>query len=271
MAATVVSMSAVEPVLAPYVAGLVAYDVTGDPGVHIGMPTTRLTFVLPVDEPLDVGWLGEEGTRGEFWANVAGLHTGPAEIRHRGRQRGVFLDLTIAGARALLGLPAAGLAGALVEAADVDRALRDLPHQLADNEPECWTLLVERALIEALARHNAPGPRAEVGRALARLTRGARVAEVADEVGFSRRHLGELVRAETGVTPKEWQRLARFERSQALVRDGFPLATVAARCEYADQSHLTREWVALAGCSPTEWKRRELPSVQDDPASGPSG
>ena len=264
-------MSAVAAVLAPYVVDLVVYDVTGAPGVHIGMPSTSLTFVLPVDEPLDVGWRGDEGTRGEFWANVAGLHTGAAEIRHQGRQRGVFLNLTVAGARALLGIPAAGLAGALVEAADVDRALRDLPAQLAENEPDRWALLVERALVDALARHDAPGPRAEVGRALARLTRGARVAEVADDVGFSRRHLGELVRTEVGVTPKEWQRLARFERSHALVREGVPLASVAIRCGYADQSHLTREWVALAGCSPTEWKHRELPSVQDDDGVDPPG
>ena len=95
-------MSAVPPVLVPYVAGLVVYDVTGDPGTHIGMPSTSLTFVLPADEPLDVGWRGNEGTRGEFWANVAGLHVGPAEIRHRGRQRGVYLDLTVAGARVLV-------------------------------------------------------------------------------------------------------------------------------------------------------------------------
>ena len=37
-----------------------------------------------------------------------------------------------------------------------------------------------------------------------------------------------------------------------LVREGVPLATVASRCGYADQSHLTREWVVLAGCGPTE-------------------
>ena len=263
-------MSAGEPVLAPYVADLAMYDVMGEAGVHIGMPSTSLTFVLPVDESLDVGWRGDEDSRGEFWANVAGLHPGPAEIRHRGRQRGVYVDLTVAGARALLGIPAADLAGALVEAGDVDRALRDLPEQLADTEPHRWTRLVERALVEALARHDAPGPRAEVGRAMARLTRGARVTEAAREVGFSRRHLAELVRAETGVTPKEWQRLARFEHSQALMRKGVPLAAVAARCRYADQSHLTREWVALAGLSPTEWKRRELPSVQDHQAAHPS-
>lgn len=256
-------MPAVVPVLAPYVDTLSVYDVTGAPGVHIGMPSTSLTLVLPVGDPLDVGWAGRPATRGHFWANVSGLHAAPAEIRHGERQRGVFLGLSFAGARALLGVPAGSLAARMVEVDEVDPVLRHLPERLADAPPERWTAVVAAALVAALARHDLPGPRAEVGRALARLTRGVRVAAVADEVGYSRRHLGELVRAEAGVTPQEWQRIARFERSHALVRDGVALVDVAVRCGYADQSHLTREWVALAGCGPAEWKRRELPSVQD--------
>ncbi|WP_209020832.1 AraC family transcriptional regulator [Nocardioides sp. 1609] len=252
-------------VLAPYVASLVPYDVCGEPGVHIGMPSTCLTLVLAVDEPLDVGWAG--GARVSSWANVAGLHPSPAEIRHGRRQRGVYLDLTVTGARALLGLPAGALAGALADVADVDPAMRDLPERLAGSSPDRWTAVVARALIAALSRHDAPAPRAEVGRALARLTRGARVADVAEDVGYSRRHLGDLVRAECGVSPQEYRRLARFERSHALVRDAATsLADAAARCGYADQSHLAREWTAFAGCSPSEWRRRELPSVQ---AGGP--
>ena len=59
---TVGAWTAARPVpmpLRPYVAALVAYDVDlGAPGVHVGMPGTTLTFVLPLDEPLDVGWAG---------------------------------------------------------------------------------------------------------------------------------------------------------------------------------------------------------------------
>jgi AraC-like DNA-binding protein len=41
------------------------------------------------------------------------------------------------------------------------------------------------------------------------------------------------------------------------------LAEIAARCGYADQAHLTREWRELAGCTPSTWLAEELPSVQD--------
>lgn len=256
--------------LAPYVASVVAYDVDlGGPGVHRGLPTTTLTFVLPVGEPLDVGWHGVADSRRQGWSSISGLHAQPAEIHHGGHQTGVQLALTTAGARALLGVPAAALAGELLEVEDVAPGLRDLPEQLHESPREDWLRLVESALLIALARNGAAAPRAEVGRALARLTRGAAVQEVADEVGYSRRHLTGLVRAECGLGPKQVQRLGRFESSRALMGRA-PLAEVAHRCGYADQSHLAREWSELAGCSPSTWLREEFPFLQDPDGSAAS-
>jgi AraC-like DNA-binding protein len=249
--------------LAPYVASLVAYDVDlGGPGVHRGLPSTTLTFVLPVGDPLDVGWHGVPGSRRQGWSSVSGLHARPAEVHHDGHQAGVQLALTTAGARALFGMPAASLAGELLQVDDVAPWLRDLPEQLQATSPDRWVALVERTLVVALARQDVPGPRAEVGRALAALTRGGSVQAVADDVGYSRRHLGDLVRAECGLAPKEVQRLGRFESSRALL-GRVPLAEVAHRCGYADQAHLSREWSVLAGCAPTTWLREEFPFLQD--------
>ncbi len=264
-------MVPVAPALAPYVASLVAYDVDlGAPGVHRGLPSTTITFVLPVGEPLDVGWRDQPGSRAARWSTVSGLHAHPAEIHHDGHQRGVQLGLTTAGARALLGLPAAELAGEMLELTDVAPRLRDLPEQLAECAAEERVGVVERALTTELARHGAPEPRAEVGRALAELTRGAGVQQVADEVGYSRRHLTTLVRAECGLTPKDIQRIGRFQSSRDLLGQA-RLAAVAHTCGYADQAHLTREWVALAGCTPTTWLREEFPFLQDLPADDERG
>lgn len=69
-------MAAVHPALAPWVRSIVAYDVAfAGPGVHIGMPSTDLTFVLPLDEPLAVSWDGDPGSRTVGWSSVSGLHT----------------------------------------------------------------------------------------------------------------------------------------------------------------------------------------------------
>jgi AraC-like DNA-binding protein len=256
-------MAPVAAPLTPYVASRTAYDVDlGGPGVHRGLPSTTVTFVLPVDEPLDVSWADAPGSRRRAWSSVSGLDTRPAQIRHGGHQRGLQLSLTIAGARALLGVPASALAGELLDLTEVAPGLADLPERLAtERDPRRWAELVERRLTAVLARSRING-RAEVGRALACLTRGAGVQEVADEVGYSRRHLSALVRAECGLAPQQLRRIGRFETSRALMGRR-PLVEVAHVSGYADQAHLTREWVALAGCSPTTWLREEFPFVQD--------
>lgn len=260
----------VPELLRRYVASLVAYDVDlGGPGVHRGLPSTSLTFVLPLDAPLEVSWAADPASRKASWSSVSGLHGAPAAIHHGGHQAGIQLALTVAGARALLGLPAAALAGELTDLDEAVPELADLPERLSGTPTwEGRIELVWRRLVSALVRRDPAPPRAEIGETLARLTRGAGVAEVADEVGYSRRHLGTLLRAEVGLSPKEYQRVARFERSRSLLVAAAAgarpsLADVAARAGYADQAHLTREWVRLAGCTPTTWIAEELPFVQD--------
>lgn len=271
-------MATVHPALAPYVRSIAVYDVAfGAPGVHIGMPSPGLTFVLPLDEPLEVSWAAAPHTRTLGWSSVSGLHTTAAAVHHGEHQRGIQLSLTPAGARALWGVPAGALAGELLDLADVDPGLADLPERLSAETTWGGRLAVlERALLASLRRHEQSRPRPEVARAMALLTCGVPVAATADDVGYSRRRLSTLVRDEVGLTPKTYQRLARFSlahhRMRRAILDGrVSVARVAAESGYADQAHLAREWTGFAGCSPTEWVRREFPIVQatGERAGGP--
>ncbi len=76
-----------------------------------------------------------------------------------------------------------------------------------------------------------------------------------------------MVRDECGLSPKAYQRVARFQASRTLVGHR-SLAESAALCGYSDQAHLTREWVKLAGCPPSTWLREEFPFLQDLAGSG---
>jgi transcriptional regulator GlxA family with amidase domain len=120
------------------------------------------------------------------------------------------------------------------------------------------------------ARPRGAAPRPELEHAGRCLTGGhgtARIAEVAAEVGWSRRHLAARFAAEYGLTPKEAARIMRFERSRTLVqRPGRrSLADIASACGYYDQAHLAREWNAIIGRPPSAWLAgEELPFVQDD-------
>jgi AraC-like DNA-binding protein len=93
------------------------------------------------------------------------------------------------------------------------------------------------------------------------------VADLAHEVGWSRRHLTDRFTDEYGIGPKQAARIERFQHARQLIGGGHPVADVAARCGYADQAHLTRDFRALGGCTPTEWRHESLSFVQDPQAT----
>jgi len=254
--------------LAPYVGRICGYRVAGlAPGVHVGMPSLALTLVVALGPPIVVSTPGNRPRA--YDAMVAGLHERPAAIHHDGAQHGIQIDLTPAGARALLGCPASELVS---DAVDLSELLDPTDRFVAEQTEDLptWTERVDHVLAALARRLDATREaRPEVAHAWQQVTRShgrLPVGEVAASVGWSTRHLGEQFRAEYGLGVKTAARVARFSRSANLVREGrTPLADVAAGCGYADQAHLAREWRALAGASPSRWLRDdELAVVHDD-------
>lgn len=76
------------------------------------------------------------------------------------------------------------------------------------------------------------------------------MAEVADSLQISDRHLRRLLLEHTGLSPKALQRIVRFQKFVRAGDAGALLADAAAHAGYADQPHLTREARALAGITP---------------------
>jgi AraC-like DNA-binding protein len=72
---------------------------------------------------------------------------------------------------------------------------------------------------------------------------------MADELGFSERHLHRQCVAKFGYGPKTLHRVLRFNQAMSLAYDGVAFADVAQRTGYADQAHLSREVKALAGAT----------------------
>ncbi len=79
---------------------------------------------------------------------------------------------------------------------------------------------------------------------------------LAQEIGWSDRHFTSRFRDSVGLAPKAAARLARFSRAYRRVAgSGEALALIAADAGYSDQSHMTREFGALAGAAPAEVRR----------------
>jgi AraC-like DNA-binding protein len=91
---------------------------------------------------------------------------------------------------------------------------------------------------------------------------GVPIAALAEEVGWSPRHLTNRFHAEVGLRPKEAARVVRFDRVRRNISPGVRLAKVAADAGYFDQSHLVRDFHAFAGCSPSRWLADEIGFVQ---------
>jgi len=81
------------------------------------------------------------------------------------------------------------------------------------------------------------------------------VAQIAADLGVHPVYLARAFRNHFGCSPGEFVRFRRLERSLALLsRTGHPLAEVALRCGFADQSHFTKVFTRGLGLPPGEYR-----------------
>lgn len=88
------------------------------PGVHVGVPSPGLSLILTLrDHPVTLA-PSRQGTPGSttFSGVVAGLQLSPVLITHGASSHTLTVQLTPAGARCLLGVPAVALVGQTVSA-----------------------------------------------------------------------------------------------------------------------------------------------------------
>lgn len=153
---------------------------------------------------------------------------------------------------------------AVVRDQEVARRLRRA-HVVAER-PDSSALERESHLTETLvslvARHAAPSRELPpLGRehAAVRAVRGYLEEHVADNVsltelahrtGISPFHLSRVFRRDVGLPPHAYQTQARVRRARTLLREGVPIARVAAEAGFYDQAHLTRHFKRIVGVTP---------------------
>jgi len=82
------------------------------------------------------------------------------------------------------------------------------------------------------------------------------LATVAAECGLSVSHFARAFKASLGLTPHGWLQAQRIETAKHLIAvPDMPLAAIAIRCGFADQSHLTRVFKRATGVTPAAWRR----------------
>jgi AraC-like DNA-binding protein len=237
------------------------YERVDHPVVRREVPGGRIVLVISFGPPLEV----DGHSYGSF---VAGLHETAAITEHAGVSHGVQAYLTPLGAERLFRMPMGELANGSADLAD----LLDDADELAERlyETQGWTARL--ALLEAYIDRraaDAPPPPREIEWSWQRLlgSDGAvPVASLAEEVGWSRRHLAARFREHVGLPPKALARILRFERAAERLRRGADLADAALDSGYYDQAHFNRDFKAFAGVTPTQYRVTSVQDVQSMPA-----
>ena len=244
------------------------------PALHLGLPSPYLTVIFTLDEPLHLlQHVDASRPAGYYTAMVGGLHIAPALITHDGAQSGIQVMLDPLGSRAVLGLPAAELAGVDLDAADV---LGSAAGRILD-QLHCAPSWADRfALLDTVfggwTTVRDVGHPVVVGawKTLRHNAGNVPVDRLAVNLDCSTRYLNRLFRSELGFGPKTAGRIIRFDGARRrLARLGGTVSATAAATGYYDHAHLDREFRQFAGCSPTDWLSTEFRNVQDGGTAGP--
>lgn len=214
---------------------------------------------------------GEERDLQSF---VAGLGCGHATVTATGASRCMQIDLTPPGAYRFFARSVREFAGELVALDDLGRDFARLACRLEETDDWSARFRLVDDLVRARLGRTAP-PSAEIAWAWRQLraSHGAvRIAELADELGWSRKHLSARFATEIGRPPKAVARLLRFERLQRLLAatTAPDWSALAYHCGYADQAHLVRDFRDFAGTTPTGYLRELRLLRTEDGAGSPA-
>lgn len=79
---------------------------------------------------------------------------------------------------------------------------------------------------------------------------------LAKRTGLSRFHFIRVFKAEIGMTPARYVEQRKIEQAKSLIEtSGLPLADIADRLGFVDQSHLTRRFKKIVGSTPAAYAR----------------
>lgn len=206
-------------------------------------------------------------------AQIAGPSVRPVLLAPRGRQQGLSLTLRPGASQVLFGVPAHALAERVVDWESLVTARhRSLPQLWREAPTEALRTRLLLSTLRGLMRPADPAPLDQALQAAALLRTTAsppRVADVAAAVGLGERRLQQVFRAQLGLSPRSWRRLARLHACLLRLRGAGlqPWSELALESGFYDQAHLVREFQALCGLTPGQFLlRRGVSESSNTPA-----
>ena len=247
-------------VLRGQVVGYRGYRLPGSERLRVTLPTATVTLVLGWAAPLEMYEGPGGGEPGRWLSMIAGPRTAHVLGGYPGTGQAVEVDFTPLGAHRCMGIPLHHLAQALVHPDEVMGTgwTGRITEQLATAQDWTgrWALLDD-----ILTRHcvGRPPPATAAVEAWGLLrARGGRMtlSELAETTGLGRRRIQSIFREYVGIPPQTLSRILRFQSALTVPADRYrSLAELAAMSGYHDQAHMSRDFRALSGHTPTQLSR----------------
>jgi AraC-like DNA-binding protein len=195
----------------------------------------------------------------ELWGQI----TQPLPIRSIGKNVMLGIRFLPQGAADFLNEKADGFNNQVVDYRDIaGKPVTTLYQQLleAKTQPERIALIEHFLLTAAKKRpNNNLSIVNEVMRDLRREDFFENIETIATRYGISSRYLQKLFLQYTGLTPKLYSKIHRFQHSLRLVtKKESPLTAIAYHCGYFDQSHFIREFKSFTGLTPSSLETSPL-------------
>ena len=222
---------------------------------NVEYASLTVPLVISFGQPFAIGLGRDPGDNDRFASFAAGLYAGPVVIESCGAACCVQVNFTPLGARRFFDLPMSELADRMVGLDDV-LGLEGIALRERLGEAPDWG--ARFAIAEGFVSSRLAAAKqisTEVAWAYRQIIGSGgrtRITLLADELGWSRKHLAARFSNAIGVGPKTLSRIVRFNRALSLSKQqAEDWAGIAADCGYADQAHLVREFRDLAGETPT--------------------
>ena len=252
--------------LRPYVARIDGYvESASTIGRVREVPWAGVVMVLNMGTDYSVEGPGNLEGANNYGSFAAGVTDSHVFVEAAGIQNCVQVNFTPLGARLFFGMPMSELSNRTVDLRAIMGAEADRFVARIDDTPS-WDArfdIIESMIESRIAEAGEPSPLISWSwRRLDETGGRINIAALADEGGWSRKHLAMQFHEHLGVSPKTMARILRFQRARALLErsDRMPWIDIALRCGYYDQAHFNRDFRDLAGIAPREFLGKRLPN-----------
>src|SRR5579859_6232193 len=217
-----------------------------------------LEHILAFDFYDPLIWMNDVNGQGQLLPRirVEGFQTVPSGCNHlEGKHLGFVIFLKPLAPWQLFRVPPGSLANRYFDSVDVfGRGMQTLWLRLAESRSFAERVrLAEEHLLPLAANALASTSIMKSTRYLFHSNGMSRIADIAHDCGLSIRHYDRLFTAQTGVSPKLFARIGRFQLALDVKRVAPTRSwmSVAHQLGYFDQMHMIRDFQSLGGNAPT--------------------